>query len=363
MYKRVLAAALALVLTFTGVPLPENVSAAQAAGETVVESTEYAGSTEYEDSMEYAYSTEDVNSSKEVGYIDSIEDMEAKDTETADKASRSEISKLPEAPKALEGTEDALKAAGQDLESDLSVKRTNSFGALLTNELSQEMAEQEENNGCNVFSVEVTGTEASVSFETVEDCTLVVGIYDEAGIGMIAAGSLEVYSGETLAVVDIETENMPQYFYLRAFLVESNTLRPLCTSYASPNYTREMQEFFAMTTADFDAERVLNLDDDTSNNFAVYSDDTIIIPQSAGENEVVTADDQNNHYVIENANESISSLQPGDIFAYEYEEGEVLIVKVDSIVMDGTTATISGAATSMEEIFDYVKIDTEAGSG
>ncbi len=247
------------------------------------------------------------------------------------------------------------------MEDNLSLRATNSFGNLLVNAIDGEALEQEENEGNNIFSIEMSGTQASVSFETAEeDASLVVGIYDEEGTAMLASGSLEVTKGETSAVVEIETEDMPQYFYIKGFLVDSETLRPLCTMYESPNYTQEMQEFLSKTTEDFDADKVLNLDEDTSNNFAVYDEDTHIIKQSESANEVISADDENQVYVIENADESITSLQQGDIFSYEYGDGSVLLVKVESITMDGTTATITGADTSMEEVFAYVKIDAEA---
>ena len=247
---------------------------------------------------------------------------------------------------------------------DVSIEGTNSFGNMLTSSLDEKMDEQEANNGYNVFSVEMADTTvAAVEFETLEDCTLVVGIYDEAGEAMLASGSTEVISGETDVYVDIETDSMPEYFYLRAFLVDTECFRPLCAAYESPNYTQEMQEFLQKTTDDFDQDRVLNLDEDKTNNFAVYSEDTKIISQAEGTNEVVSADDENNIYVIENADSSITSLQPGETFAYEYGEGDVLIVKVNTISINGTTVTIKGEETSLEETFDYVKIDTQQETG
>ena len=164
---------------------------------------------------------------------------------------------------------------------DVSIEGTNSFGNMLTSSLDEKMDEQEANNGYNVFSVEMADTTvAAVEFETLEDCTLVVGIYDEAGEAMLASGSTEVISGETDVYVDIETDSMPEYFYLRAFLVDTECFRPLCAAYESPNYTQEMQEFLQKTTDDFDQDRVLNLDEDKTNNFAVYSEDTKIIRSS-----------------------------------------------------------------------------------
>ena len=245
---------------------------------------------------------------------------------------------------------------------DVSIEGTNSFGNLLTESFDEKMNEQQENDGCNVFSAEVTGNEATVSFETTENCTLLVAVYDEAGEQMLASGSTEVTSEETEKTVTIETDSMPQYFYLRAFLVNTVTLRPLCTSYESPNYTQEMQEFLAKTVDDFDSKKVLNLDDDSTNNFAVYGEDTKVIQSDGTVNKVTKSDVENENYVIENADSTVTSLSSGDIFALEQPDGNVLIVKVGTITVNGKTVSISGQDTSMEEVFDYVKIDESQGS-
>lgn len=243
------------------------------------------------------------------------------------------------------------------METDISVRGTNSFGNLLTNELTAEMDKQEENNGCNIFLIEMNGTDATVSFETTENCTLVIAVYDESGEQMLASGNTAVVKGETEALVTIDTDSMPQYYYLRGFLVDSDTLRPVCTVYESPNYTQEMQAFFAKTVNDFDSEKVLNLDESESNNFAVFSNETIIIEQNGTTNRVTNADDSTRTYVIANADNTVKSLKNGDVFTCKNGD-ETLIVKVDNISVSGSTVTIHGQDTSMEEVFDYVKIDT-----
>ncbi len=244
------------------------------------------------------------------------------------------------------------------METDVSIQGTNTFGNLLTSELTAEMDKQEENSGCNIFSIEMNGTDAAISFETTENCTLVVGIYDESGQRMLASGNTAVTKGETEALVTIETNSMPQYYYLRGFLVDSDTLRPVCTVYESPNYTQEMQEFFAKTVDDFDSEKVLNLDEDKSNNFAVFSDTTVMIEQNGTTNRVIQADDNTRTYVIANADSIVKSLKNGDVFTCE-NGSETLIVKVDKISVNGSTVKITGQDTSMEEVFEYVKIDTD----
>lgn len=246
---------------------------------------------------------------------------------------------------------------------DYSVSGTTSFGKMLSDSIDEKSQEQEANDGYNVFAAEYSEQNSFyVSFETKENCTLLVGIYDEAGEKMLASGRQAVTSEETEKFVEIDTGVIPDYYYLKVFLVDDNSLRPLCKAYQSPNYTREMQEFFQKDTDDFEDDKVLNFDSDKDNNFAVYSDDTIIIDRKDGVNDVVLSDLENEKYTIENIDSSISSLKEGDIFAYQYSDDDALIVKIKSIDIDGTTANITGDDVDMENVFEYVKIDAEQGA-
>ena len=353
MNKRLLAVLLALTVTMTGISFPDDVFAAQ---EDQVVIQEEGTETE---SSETTESEETENSeTTESEETENSEETESEETENSEETESEEIEELEE----IEDTE-ASEMETKAVRSDLSVEGTDSVGELLAEELVNVASQQEENNGCNVFSIDVSEDTATVYFETTQDATLVVAVYDENGSQMLAYGKKEVTQDETITVVDIDSGSMPQYFLVRGYLIETETLRPICTGYESSMYTQEMQEFLSKTTDDFDEEKVLNLDEDTTNNFAVYSDDTIIIPESAQNNQVVSVDDTNRVYVIENADDTVTSLQEGDIFSHEYGDGDVLIVKVASIQIDGTTVTITGADTSAEEVFDYVKVDSTAGLG
>ena len=70
-------------------------------------------------------------------------------------------------------------STGTNTENEVSVTGTNSFGNLLSDEFADKQAEQQENMGNNIFSVEVENNVAKVDFETTKDSTIVVGIYDE----------------------------------------------------------------------------------------------------------------------------------------------------------------------------------------
>lgn len=261
-------------------------------------------------------------------------------------------------------TASLISEKGRDINkiqnSVLSVSATNSIGKLLQEPVSEQREEQEDNNGYNVFSVEMQDKTAQVSMETVEDCTLVVGIYEEDGIKMLATGEREVTQEDREVTLDIEVDTMPHYYLLRAFLLETDTLNPLCSVYETPMYTKEMQDFLSKTTDDFEEDRVLNLDEDKTNNFAVYDEDTKIIRGDDNSNHLKCTNEEKQEYIIENADTSALSLSKGDIFAYERENEEVVMVKVQSVSVTGSTVAINGADTELEDVFEYVKIDETA---
>ncbi len=243
---------------------------------------------------------------------------------------------------------------------DVNIEGTNSFGAMLAEDItdSGEMSEtvNEYEAGYGITAVEITDGVATVAYDSLETANLVVSIYSEDGTQMITSGKTEVTADETTATVTIDGD-MPAYFTAEAFLLDTYDFSPLCESYSTPLYTQEMQELLASTTADYDAELVLNLDEDETTNFAVYHENIKQIPCLEGANILVSADSETRTYVFENVNEQITSLQSGDIFAYGYGEEDLLIVKVDTISVGDTTAVITGVDTEMSEVFAAVKIE------
>lgn len=247
-----------------------------------------------------------------------------------------------------------------DWQNDINVTGSDPFGNMLANEFNAKSNEQEANAGYNVFSVEMQGNTAVVDYEAVQNSTLVVGIYDESGNQLITTSSIEVTAEANLARLDMDSTKIPQYFYIKAYLINTESMRPLCTVYECPTYTKEMQEFLSKTVLDFDADRVLNLDTDISNNFAVFGEDAIISQETTNHNNVVSVDNDRNIYVIENADEIVKSLQSGDVYSQEYGNNEVLVVKVASVDVVDNIVTIYGDDSTLEDVFDYVKIDTKA---
>ena len=248
------------------------------------------------------------------------------------------------------------KAEGTDPSLDIQYSGGTSFGIMLADAL-KENQEKEEVDGSNITNITILGNAATVELETDKDCTLVVALYNDEGTDMLVSNSVEIVEGATEATVKLSST--PTHFLAKAFLLDTETMYPLCEAYATTLYTEEIQALLAMSVSDFETDRVLNLDEDLDNNFAVYSEDTIIIKsESTEENIVVSVNNEQGIYRIENATEQFMNLQPGDTFAYSYENENVLIVKVKNISISGTTVTIIEDDTDMNAVFDFAKIDT-----
>ena len=247
--------------------------------------------------------------------------------------------------------DDALKVTGSD-----------SLGRMISSSLSEKVEEQKSNNGNNIFSVEIVGKKATVEYEVAQEAELVVGIYEEDGVKLLATGKNTVLPDEEIAEVEIDIDTMPKYFYVKVNLILASTLEPLCSQFESPDYTKEMQEFFASTTADYDEELVLNLDDNSANNFLVFSEGVVRVSESDTQNTLIGADDNSLTYQFGNINADIRDLKQGDILSYECLDGSIIILLIESVNLsdDMSIASITGKTSSMEEAFEYIKIDSES---
>ncbi len=244
---------------------------------------------------------------------------------------------------------------------DMTVEGTDSFGSLLSEELSGESVLADTYiDGYAITELTFTGNTAAVSYGAIGPARLVVSIYTEDGLTMLSTANTNVSEGEGEVTLTMPGD-MPEYFYAAAFLLNPDDLTPLCDSYDTPMYTREMQELLDSTVDDYAEELVMNLDDREDTNFLVFEEDTIRAESSAAVNTVVSADDENMVYVIGNADETVLGLARGDIFSCSYGNNNLLIVKVDTISVDGTTVTIQGMDLQMEEVFSHIKIEYEGG--
>ena len=240
-------------------------------------------------------------------------------------------------------------------EPTMDVGGSNSVGKLISNEVTEQGAEQAA-AGSHISDLVINGNTATVTFMTdAAECDIVVGIYDENNEAyMLASGTAAAHFGDSEISVEL-SGSMPESFIATAYMLERETHSPLCEAYTTQMYTSEMQAFLATTVNDYDKELVLNLDENEETNFAVFNGETLRISESDG---MSVEDKGNGTYIVSNADDSVKSLSKGDEFAFTYDDGTVLLVSVASVKVNGNTVTITEASDAdLQDFFDYVKIE------
>lgn len=262
---------------------------------------------------------------------------------------------LSVAPMSVFAKENMTDGTAEGVMSDVNLKATNSVGELVTKALEKNGLDAESEYG--VTGIDFDGKTATVTGFAKENCALIVAIYDEDTNRMLASGIGEFSEDEQTASVEISTTQMPEYFVAYAFLLDENG-SALCDKFTSREHTHDFEEFYEKTVDDFDKDKVINLDEDKESNFVVLTEGAETVDAQNGKNKLVSVDDEKGIYVFENIDSDISSLKAGDIFRYEQKnEQDVLVIKVKSVSINGSTATVTSDDTDLTEVFDYVKIE------
>ena len=247
-----------------------------------------------------------------------------------------------------------------DSSQNLNVEGTDSVGDMLASVISEENnnSEERKQSANNITGLEIEDDTAVVEFQTQTDAEVVVAVYDEQRVQMLASGNEMVSQDENMATVTISGD-MPQYFAATAYLLDADSHEPLCEAYNTELYTKDVQDLKNSTADDYDLDKVLQLDeDDKKTNFAVFNEETTVADEGADKNQL--NDNGDGTYTITNADSSFTDLKVGDTFSYNYEDGTVLLVKVADISVKGTTVTVrKDTDTDLTDYFDYVKIETD----
>lgn len=243
------------------------------------------------------------------------------------------------------------------VENSVTMEGTNSFGNLLANTMNESPEAQTEGEDNRVCDLVIEGTTATVEYTTTKNAKVVVAVYTEDGTKMLGSGTAEVTPEETAVVVEIQISPMPTYYSAGAYLLDAKTNDPLSPVFRTQLYTKAVQDIKNSTVEDYDPEKVLNLDEDNTTNFAVFGENTLILDNTSADLTEVDEDT----YVFQNANDEIRSLKQGDYFAFLGANDQLILAKIGEISVDGTTVTVrSDSSADLEEIFDVIKIDAES---
>lgn len=243
------------------------------------------------------------------------------------------------------------------IKNDVTVEGTNSFGTLLANTVQNDPQSQSEGENSRICDLQIEGTLATVEYTTDRAAKVVVAIYTEDGATMLGSGVTEVVPEDTQTVVEIQIASMPQYYSAAAYLLDAETNDPLSQVFRTQLYTKVVQDVKNSTVEDYDPERVLNLDNSNTTNFAVFGENTILVQEGSP----CQISGGNGVYTVTNADERFLSMKAGDSFAAPQSDGSTLIVKAAKVSVQGDTVTIyEDANADLSDVFEVIKIEATA---
>lgn len=219
-----------------------------------------------------------------------------------------------------------------------------------------------------ISDVVVKANVATVKLTVASACKLVVAIYDEETQQMLAYGMTDVAATEgtndSEVSVAINKSDMPSYYLVKAFLVDDN-YAALTGSYSYFEYTEMYERFMETTPEDFDQDRVVSLSEnngDEQQDFGALNKDVVKSDIKDGSMSI-SYNAETAIYTFLNATDDVKSLKVGDVYFCQLSDefDDFILLKVKSINVSGSTVKISeDIDISLEDAFDYVRIDEEA---
>ena len=241
--------------------------------------------------------------------------------------------------------------------SDYSVESSDSLGSMLA--ATVEATAGDPNESYFISDMVIVDSKAMVTFQNAAACDLVIAAYDEDTMAMLCSDTLRVAAGADtaeLTLTDLTAENM----IVKAFLLDNNH-QALCKNYTFREYSKDYKDFMSKTVDDFNEEQVINLDKAKDNNFLVLNEETKIVSPTEDANHIIIADFEEDTFVFSDADSAITGLKKGELFYYEMDGSEeLIIIRVKSVsVNKENTATVKGEQVALEDAFEYVRIDVD----
>ena len=238
--------------------------------------------------------------------------------------------------------------------SEISTQATTSFGDAVKKAIEDNQGKNS-NENYYIRGINVKDDSVEVSFKTVSNASLIIAFFDEDSGKMLSSVSTDITAEETDKTITL-SDQLPQHYRIRAYIVDGE-LSALSAEFADSTHTSAYEEFMETSVDSFDEDRVINLDNQIDNNFLVLVDGATKISESS-QNVLSSYERENRKYVFENINSEISSLNIGDVLSFENNDGDFDVLKVKSISINGSTAVIYADDAEIEDLFEFIKIDT-----
>ncbi len=239
--------------------------------------------------------------------------------------------------------------------SDVSLSNGTALDLIVSN-----LSEGTDSEDFSIVSLAMDENTAIINVKNIKACSAIVAIYNEDTMQMYASGLSKVPVEHEEILVGINIDEMPEYYVVKAFLVDSD-YAPLCKSFESLEYTKKYEDFLNCTPEDFDNDQVIIFDNEKNQaDFAVLVDNAVVT-NTLG-NMTFKYDDKELKYTFFDAVDEVKSLEKGDVYYLKYgkKSNEFILIKVKSVSSSGSTVTvIQDSDVTLSDVFSFIRIDSQ----
>ena len=199
--------------------------------------------------------------------------------------------------------------------------------------------------------------------DTIKHCEVFVEIYEEGNDYYSFSGYEYIhFKGENRINVNVKgyvygLEELPEYYIIKAYLVDSSTAKIISNVYENYLHTKALADLLNSNPEDYEEERTIEF---SENNFGVFSENTVIL---YGNDDLNTIRDfSESTYMIENADETAETIKEGCELAYFFDNELQVIAHVTNVYhLQAGVISVETEEAALEDVFDYLKVEEDAG--
>ena len=150
---------------------------------------------------------------------------------------------------------------------EFSVSGKTSMGEIISNAFSKYGSDEAVDQNTSIKDVTSSNNVVTINLTNKEDCSVLVGIYDEKTLNLIADSIKKVKSSDDQSVTISFDEKLPENYIVKAVAVDKNN-EAICNVYTDNDNTEWYKEFISSTIDDYSKKKVINFDNSNDDNFA-----------------------------------------------------------------------------------------------
>ena len=187
-----------------------------------------------------------------------------------------------------------------------------------------------------------------------EDCQAYIEIYDEESDELVFKEYTDIDPSENKGEIYVDID-WPKYYIIKAYLSENGHV--ISNTYVNLFHTKAFDNLDNYVP-DYKDDHTVDL---SEGNYGVFAGDTVVIHGNASENTLVETSLDSTVYTLTNANSQAKNITSGCNLAYFYEDELQLVVCVSEVTwVDNKTVSFKAGPPVLEEVFEYLRIDSAA---